>query len=994
MNGRAETTEDCRAVPVRLLAPRAIAMCLFALVATSAVAEEPRFIAMFAGGAREAANEVHDWHDSKSQPRIGSRALFDPNQPVRWLIDRSLPMPETPTAYVEFVGGDRFPGDALEFRSGTADPYERRAPHLVVQPAVDVRRPGTNDELPVRLLTRWVRRVVWKPLAGDDYRPGTVFFDDGSRISFRSLRWMPTGVTLLVDDGIREIGFGAMAQLHLPSVDPWEAYFEQLAVLTPTCEARLMQSETTDGTRVTTSAERFEPMHHGDQRRPESWHHVVQPAWSLDPFWLRFPTVRTRRFFHPHEPPLTLAAPSRVEQQSIFGGGWRLQADQSVHGRPLASGEHEFAWGYGVQAASELEFPLPECARTFRTQLGLDRTSGDGGSVRATVALAGAAPRPLFDSGLLVGSASIADTGSLALGEGAGRKLVLAVDSLATSPPPGADPFDIRDALDWFEPQLGLDPAVLKAEVARRIFTATPVLEGWQLAAVDPATVTAVNHWDASDANDPRFRLLLGTTGPFVAMSQRMKIEAGDRWLALAASRMSDEYAPSRLQVKLDGRALAEVMLTGKAASPESFEPLLIPLDDERERTALVEIVQIPQDKTSLVDWRAVLPLAHRPGLLRVFEDDEGLVAALTGGEGTVETVVEGAHSGRAFLRVTSPGRWEALLQPLKRLPGGGAVIRERPRLGEYRYIRFAWRKPDKGLIGLGVGHDGELGGDENDARAFFAQERGRPKERKRSRRNVEFDGRGYRHGFRYDAGAGDPERAPVLRLDRNLPSKWSLITRDLYGDFGNFTLTGLELTAAGGAADFDHIYLARAPHDFNHIPEQLPPPETPTTPPADPNIAKSATDPLRYGEVLSVAAPQFTTEQSGGGLQLLKQYAPVADVPAARRDNVVRTMPPDQGKPCVLRAAVTIPAGKKAALHATVSHQETGDWQLIVMVEGQKLHDSIIGAATVKDGWANLAVDLSQFAGKCVLVEVHNHPNNWPNEAAYWKRLQILHQE
>ena len=50
-----------------------------------------------------------------------------------------------------------------------------------------------------------------------------------------------------------------------------------------------------------------------------------------------------------------------------------------------------------------------------------------------------------------------------------------------------------------------------------------------------------------------------------------------------------------------------------------------------------------------------------------------------------------------------------------------------------------------------------------------------------------------------------------------------------------------------------------------------------------------------------------------------------------------------------------------------------------------------MVDATTAKDGWVELEVDLSKFAGKNIVVEVHNHPNNWQYEHAYWSRLAIV---
>jgi hypothetical protein len=61
------------------------------------------------------------------------------------------------------------------------------------------------------------------------------------------------------------------------------------------------------------------------------------------------------------------------------------------------------------------------------------------------------------------------------------------------------------------------------------------------------------------------------------------------------------------------------------------------------------------------------------------------------------------------------------------------------------------------------------------------------------------------------------------------------------------------------------------------------------------------------------------------------------------------------------------------------------------VQVNGKPLLDRIVGAKTTTGGWAEYTVDLSPFAGKTVDVELHNAPNDWANEFAFWGRAAVI---
>ena len=103
---------------------------------------------------------------------------------------------------------------------------------------------------------------------------------------------------------------------------------------------------------------------------------MLQPAWSLDPIWVHFPTIRTRWHFLPKEVPLSLITPSRVEQRSLLGHEQPWQTDRNVRGGTLLAGDRPYGWGFGVHTTSELWFDLPHAARAFQSRVGLDRLAG------------------------------------------------------------------------------------------------------------------------------------------------------------------------------------------------------------------------------------------------------------------------------------------------------------------------------------------------------------------------------------------------------------------------------------------------------------------------------------------------------------------------------------------------------------------------------------------------------------------------------------------
>ena len=147
--------------------------------------------------------------------------------------------------------------------------------------------------------------------------------------------------------------------------------------------------------------------------------------------------------------------------------------------------------------------------------------------------------------------------------------------------------------------------------------------------------------------------------------------------------------------------------------------------------------------------------------------------------------------------------------------------------------------------------------------------------------------------------------------------------------------------------------------------------------------VPRQTTNPAEFNAILSEVAPGFRTNASGDGVVLLATHM--------GRDAVVRTHPPERGKPCVLTGDFEIPADRKTHLLLSVSHDARGDWQLVVKVDGESLLDTSVDPKSTTGGWAEHRLDLSRFAGKKVKIELHNQPSGWSYESAFWGRAAVL---
>ena len=103
--------------------------------------------------------------------------------------------------------------------------------------------------------------------------PRSLVCRDGRVIAFRALRFSGDGVSVLTDQGLVRLAYRDLAEVAMPPIDAWEAYYRQLAVIDPTGDAGIVRLETGQGmvlTASTTGSRRFAMMRKRPHRRASS----------------------------------------------------------------------------------------------------------------------------------------------------------------------------------------------------------------------------------------------------------------------------------------------------------------------------------------------------------------------------------------------------------------------------------------------------------------------------------------------------------------------------------------------------------------------------------------------------------------------------------------------------------------------------------------------------------------------------------------------------
>jgi S1-C subfamily serine protease len=751
-----------------------------------------RFTALLANGERVEGNGLQNWHDMTAQPLLDGKPLMDPSKPLRWWRDRAqLPGP-APRAFVEMHSGDRLPGVVVDYSAAGATGFDAQLAHFRVKPEVDLRPQVKVQEPQIRVVASFVRRIVWQKRDRDEFEPNTVFFRDGRSTPFRAARFGQGYVNLLLSEGNRRVAFSEMAEIHLAAVDPWQSYFDEVAVLDAENQnVRLYQIQTTEGLIVTGSYARRQFYAMGNPQEFARWVHGLQPAWSLDVLYIPTDDIWARRMWLTNEVPLTRIRPSSaVTRSPLSATGRTPKLNTNVDGGPLRSGTLDFGWGYGVHAHTELAFPLPVGVKALRGLVALDRIAGKGGCVRARVYVNATTTPPLWESPFLVGSDTVADLGAIPLtGPAQNQKtIILQVDAAHAGRPAGADPLDVRDAADWLDPWLELDPVVVRAEINKRLTKQFAAWQDWTPAVGTPdGELQWTSYWNDLNGVQPgNYRFGVAPRKQPLLLSRELKVGPSDNWLVVFANRATTAGTPPKIEVRIGGEPVAEYEVPFRQRGNEDQPPLAVRLVNYQvsAKPVHVEIRQLALPDQGAIDWRGIEVVEQLPHLNQVFQD-QGVFTAINGEQkGGAKLVSDERYYGTHAVQITPDGQFRLNLpQPL--------AIREQPKWGEYRHIRFAVRKQGDGRVALEVDR---------------AADASRP--------------------ARYDLGTGEPVGKSAIRVwNQNLPNEWIVTTRDLYADYGTMDATGITIQAPDGqSALFDHVYLARRPEDFNLIPGAPPP--------------------------------------------------------------------------------------------------------------------------------------------------------------------------
>lgn len=581
--------------------------------AHGAAADPARYQVGWLDGTVSSSSEIRTWAGGDAQPEILGRRLLEGAPAVRWLRDMQLPAAAPPQMFVEFFGGDVLPGKVAGYHAAVELPQTPESACLLVELTQPLNPSGESRSL--RVLPDEVRRIAWVRRSANNYQAATLFYRDGRRQPFRSLRWTDTGVRLLLEQGTVLVTWEQMAELHLPARPAWECWLDTVTQLAPAGNARLLQLETSDGLRCTTSMERFVAQATRDAKNADHWQHVIQPAWSLDRLAVPHTRTRLRVWYEANEVPLSSLEPIAHRSRHALGGAWReARANLNVQGSAMRCGGRLAAWGWGVQAYDELHFELPPIPATLRTQFGLDDLVGSGGCARGRIVLvepdAGskATPEVLFESPVRIGAAPPGVTAAINLPTASdkARHLALVADSVDQPPRRGVDPLDVRDVWDWYEPLIELNRAALETSLVTRALNSQTDLAAW-LSDSNRSRVSVVERLSPAAPGGVRhYQLCLAPRGEQLQLARTLSVTADKPILCILLTHPeSPTERPARLTVKADDKRVYEtdVPLLREGRTPQVYR---VPLNDWIGRDVRIELTIASPSRPTPIVWHGV----------------------------------------------------------------------------------------------------------------------------------------------------------------------------------------------------------------------------------------------------------------------------------------------------------------------------------------------------------------------------------------------------
>ncbi|MDX1963542.1 MAG: NPCBM/NEW2 domain-containing protein [Pirellulales bacterium] len=427
-------------------------------------------------------------------------------------------------AWVEMTNGDLLPARLSRW----VPPAENGSqPALVV---ATLEGPGAQGDIPplaCQIRPAAIRRVWMGNARPSRSQPGQVELMDGRQLLAKALRFRETGLDCLTESGLVHVEFAQLRGATWPTAGTETDYLAEGLWNGQPQQPGVIRIRTSRGAILSAGREVIR-RHREPEREQELLN--LRPNWTTQTLKIAPERIRAVSWRKPNEIPLSLL-PMQVTYTLSAARRWPVQIDASATGQELRCGDLMAEWGYGTHAGTILQHALPAGCKSFSAWVGLDPGVGTGGCAKVSVRRDSPTGPVLWESDFLRGNQPAVRIGPLSI-EGA-QNLVLVVDQAHENRPNGADPYDIRDQVNWLWPTVEIDPAQLRT-TAEPLEDWIPSLRGFTVAEADRTKISLRPTWTEQGwrfalvplDHDQKAQLILSRAVPLNLLHGRVEITA------------------------------------------------------------------------------------------------------------------------------------------------------------------------------------------------------------------------------------------------------------------------------------------------------------------------------------------------------------------------------------------------------------------------------------------------------------------------------------
>lgn len=437
-------------MPSNRIRPIAIRLLMLLGIAASSQARAARYWAMLCDGTQLTAEELPHWDSMGRAISFAGRNPFDAGNHVRVVCDTTATLHRA-TRRVQMTNGDVIPGIVVGYipeQPGSGAPA-----WLEVRPSGQL---SAGDDSRLLIRADSVARISTGEATSVANADSMLVLRDGQVLRYRAIRWLPDGLSLLLQDERMQVAWSEIADLQIPPQDPSSAVLDTWRHPALDDTVWIGRLTTGEGTVISFPRALMRDRWVNNWRGGRVYVHQVQPAWSAKPVDVPFDAICMRSYWRRNEIPLSLLGAETVDATpALHDMPW--QRDRNVLGGALHAGGLRADSGFGVHAPNEIALTLPPQAERFFCYVGLDHETLGGGCVRCRILRDQPNGEILWQSEFLRGGDDPQKVGPISV-RGAER-LVLQTDMAHQARPKDADPLDIRDHLDWLLPYVQIADA-------------------------------------------------------------------------------------------------------------------------------------------------------------------------------------------------------------------------------------------------------------------------------------------------------------------------------------------------------------------------------------------------------------------------------------------------------------------------------------------------------------------------------------------------------